>query len=158
HTVSLDLAPDGRILAFTGALGVLTGLLFGAVPALRSTRPALSSSIKGAAASNSSSAAQFRSGKWMVASQVALSLGLLVASGLFLRSLVKLVTLDLGFDRSNVLLVKANLKTAGISPESRVNTYDEIEERLRTLPGVVSVSRSVRVPSSQYEWNEYMGT
>jgi predicted permease len=158
HTVFLDLAPDGRILGFTSALGVLTGLLLGVLPALRSTSTALSSAIKGSPAANTIGHTYFRSGKWMVASQVALSLVLLVASALFLRSLVKLVTLDLGFDRSNVLLTKANLKTAGVPAELRTATYDEIEARLDALPGVVSAGRSIRVPSTQYEWNEYMKT
>ena len=158
RTVFLDLTPDGRILAFTGVLAILTGLLFGVLPALRSTQTALHSSIKGAPESNAAGHVRFRAGKWLVAGQVALSLVLLVASGLFVRSLIKLVTLDLGFDRSNVLLAKVNLKAAEIPAELRFATYDEIEARLRALPGVVSVSRSLRVPGTPNEWNRYMQT
>ena len=84
---------------------------------------------------------------------MALSLVLLVASGLFLRSLVKLVTMDVGFDRNNVLIVHANLHTAKVAPDQQPAMFDEIENRLRTLPGVVSASRSVMTPVSNYVWN-----
>jgi len=78
--------------------------------------------------------------------QVALSLVLLVAAGLLRRSFAKLATLDLGFDRNNVLLVFPDLQTDKIPAEQRENTYEEIENRLRALPGVVSTARSVMTP------------
>jgi hypothetical protein len=68
--------------------------------------------------------------------------------------MVKLLTLDLGFDRSNVLLVNANVHVAHILPPARTAIYDQIEDRLRSLPGVVSVGRSFRVPISRGEWNQ----
>src|SRR5205085_9289310 len=90
------------------------------------------------------------------ASQTALSLVLLVAAGLFLRSLVKLAHLDIGFDRENVLMVNANLKAVRIGPEQRLEVYEQAETALRTLPGAVSVSRSWRTPVTGYEWNQYV--
>jgi predicted permease len=72
---------------------------------------------------------------------------------LFLRSFVKLVTLDIGFDRNNVLLVNANLKTAGVPQDRYLATFEDIENRLRSLPGVVSAGRSVLTPISGFEWN-----
>jgi putative ABC transport system permease protein len=92
----------------------------------------------------------------VVASQVALSLVLLVSAGLFLRSMVKLATLDIGFDRNSVLLVNANLKVARIAPERRLEIYDEIEALMQKVPGVISVGRSWRTPVTGYEWNEYV--
>jgi predicted permease len=68
--------------------------------------------------------------------------------------MVKLVTLDLGFDRSNVLLMNANVYVANVPPQERHAVYDEMEERLRSIPGVVSVGRSVRTPISHYEWSQ----
>src|SRR5208337_486862 len=107
----------------------------------------------GGEASEGEARAKFRPGKWIVASQVALSLVLLVASGLFLRSLVKLVTLDLGFDRNNVLIVRTDLHSAKVPPEEQPTMFDELETRLRALPGVVSASRSVITPVSGEVWD-----
>jgi predicted permease len=153
NKVSLDLSFDWRTLSFTAGVAVLTGILFGVLPAFRSTRVSLTSAMKGSQAVDAESRAKFRSGKWIVASQIALSLVLLVASGLFLRSLVKLVTMDVGFDRNNVLIVHANLHNAKVAPDQQPAMFDELESRLRTLPGVVSASRSVMTPVSNYVWN-----
>jgi putative ABC transport system permease protein len=156
NQVFLDLSLDGRVLTFTAIIAVLTGALFGVLPALRSTKISLSSAMKGSSGEESERRARFRPGKWIVASQVALSLILLVTAGLFLRSFVKLATLDVGFDRSNVLLVNANLKTAGVPTEQYLATYEDIESRLRALPGVVSAGRSVMTPISGFTWNNFV--
>jgi predicted permease len=153
NKVFLDLSFDWRVLSFTAGAAIFTGILFGVLPAFRSTRVSLTSAMKGSQAVDAESRAKFRPGKWIVASQVALSLVLLVASGLFLRSLVKLVTMDVGFDRNNVLIVRANLHNAKVPAEQQPRMFDEIEGRLGTLPGVVSASRSVMTPVSNYVWN-----
>jgi putative ABC transport system permease protein len=156
NQVFLDLTFDWRTLSFTAAVAVLTGILFGLLPAFRSTRVSLTSAMKGSQAVDAESRAKFRPGKWIVASQVALSLVLLVASGLFLRSLVKLIDLDVGFDRNNVLLVHANLHHAKVAPEQQPAMFEEIETRLRMLPGVVSASRAVMTPVSDFVWNNHL--
>lgn len=156
NKVYLDLSFDWRILGFTAAAAVFTGLLFGVLPAFRSTRVSLTSAMKGSLAVDAESRAKFRPGKWIVASQVALSLVLLVASGLFLRSLVKLVTLDVGFDRNNVLLVHANLHNAKVPSERQTAMFEEMEQELRAIPGVISASRSVMTPVSDYVWNNIL--
>jgi predicted permease len=152
--VFLDLRFNARMLAFTAAIAIFTGLLFGVLPAFRSTRVSLAAAMKGTQAADSERPARFHTSKWIVASQVALSLVLLISAGLFLRSLEKLVALNLGFDRNNVLLVTANLKTANVPPDQRLVLYEQIEARLRELPGVTSAGRSVRTPISNWEWNE----
>jgi predicted permease len=154
--IFLDLTFDWRILSFTAAVALLTGLLFGVMPAFRATRVSLTSAMKGSQAVEAESRAKFRSGKWIVAAQVALSLVLVVASGLFLRSLVKLVTMDLGFDRNNVLIVNVNLRTASAVLEQQPAIFEEIENRLHTLPGVVSAGRSVITPVSHRVWNNVL--
>jgi putative ABC transport system permease protein len=156
NEVFFDLSLNARVLAFTATVAVLTGVLFGVFPAFRSTRISLTSAMKGIRAAEGETQVRFRAGKWMVASQMALSLVVLVAAGLFLRSLVKLTTLDLGFDRQDVLVVNANLKTAKVAPERRLETYDQIEAALRAVPGTVSVGRSWRIPVTGYEWNQYV--
>jgi len=149
--VFLDLSLDSRILGFVLAIAVLTALLFGLLPALRSTRVSLSSAMKGCQSPETGRSLHFHGGKWIVGSQVALSLVLLVAAGLLLRSFMKLATLDIGFDRNSVLLVTVNLKTAKVPPDRQAATYDEIGSRLGALPGVLSIGRSTFTPISGVE-------
>ena len=121
NAVFLDLSLDSRVLGFTVAIAVFTSVLFGLLPALRATRVSLASAMKGRpGAMASGHPSRFR--HWIVASQVALSLVLLVAAGLFLRSFAKLATLDIGFDRNNVLIVGTSLKTANVPPNQQFST------------------------------------
>ena len=152
--VFLDLSPDFRVFGFTAAVAVLTGVLFGVLPAFRSTRVSLTSAMKGR--EDTERSGHSRGGKWIVAFQVALSLVLLVAAGLFLRSFRKLATLDIGFDRNNVLLVNVNLKAANLPPEQGLAVCEQLENRLRALPGVVAAGRSWNTPVSGYEWNNFI--
>jgi hypothetical protein len=89
--------------------------------------------------------------KWIVGSQVDFSLVLLVAAGLLLGSFLKLVKLEIGFDRNNVLLVNIDLGVARIPEDRQAATYEEIESRLSALPGVLSVGRSTITPISGIE-------
>jgi len=148
NAVFLDLSLDTRTLGFVLGIATLTSLLMGLLPALRSTRGSLSLAMKGSQSPEASRDWGFRGRQWIVGSQVALSLLLLVGAGLLLRSFVKLVTLDIGFNRNNVLLVGMDLKTANVPPDRRRATYDEIESRLSALPGVLSVGRSAFTPIS----------
>jgi predicted permease len=156
NAVFLDLSPDVRILGFTACIAVTTAVLFGILPALRSSRVPLIAAMKGMQAPETVHRTWFRarSGSWIVASQVALSLVLLMVAGLFLRSLMNLVTLDLGFDRSNVLLMTAILKPITVAPDQRLALYQEIEARLRSLPGVVSVGSTQRTPVTRGGWSQ----
>lgn len=158
NQVFLDLSLDGRVLGFTAAVALLTAILFGVLPAFRSTRLSLTTAMKGSEAVEKEGPVRFRTRKWIVACQVALSLLLLVAAGLLLRSFVKLATLDIGFDRDNVLLVSANLSVAKVPTDQQPATYEAIERRLRALPGVTSVGRSALTPISGFEWNDVIKT
>jgi len=148
NSVFLDLSLDTRMLGFVLAGAGLTPLLFGLLPALRSTRVSLSSAMRGSQSGEAGRSLHFHVRKWIVGSQVALSLVLLVAAGLLLRSFVKLVTLDIGFDRNNVLLVQTDLRTAKIPVDRQAATYEAIESRLSALPGVLSVGCSMITPIS----------
>ncbi len=151
--VFLDLTPDLRVLGFTAAVAALTAILFGVLPALRATRVSLAAVMKGPGAEHRT---RFHPAKWIVASQVALSLVLLVAAGLLLRSFAQLATLDAGFDRNNVLLVRVSLLESQIPVEQRPTTYRQIEAHLGALPGVLSVSRSWNTPISGDTWNQFI--
>jgi predicted permease len=158
NTIFLDLSPDARVMAFTGTVAVLTGILFGLLPALRATRVSLMSAMKGSQAVEIKRPLHFRTRRWIVTSQVALSLVLVFAAGLLLRSFVKLATLDIGFDRTNVLLVDTNLEAAKVPSDQQLATYEAIENRLRALPGVVSVGRSMITPMEGGAWSTIIRT
>jgi putative ABC transport system permease protein len=148
NSVFLDFSLDGRVLGFTTAVAVLTAVLFGVAPAFWGTRASLTSAIKETHASDRGIRGRLR--LWIVGSQVALSLVLLVTAGLLLRSFRNLATLDLGFDRNHVLLVSVTQPKSGDRDEA---VYEEIETRLRALPGVVGAARSWNTPLSHVEWN-----
>jgi predicted permease len=150
--VWLDLGLDLRVLGFTIGVAMLTGVLFGLVPAWHAARAAPQSALQaqGRAASGPGRFAITRS---LVVGQVALSLVLLVAAGLLLRSFQKLVTLDPGFRREGVLLVSMDFANAGY-PEGQLRTvFRETLDRLRAIPGVRSASASLITPISGMGWN-----
>ncbi|HEU5450582.1 MAG TPA: ADOP family duplicated permease, partial [Terriglobales bacterium] len=153
RAVFMDLSLDGLVLEFTAGVAVLTGILVGLLPAWRSTRVSLMAAMKGSQSAEEERHSRFRAGKWIVSSQIAVSLLLLISGGLLLRSFVKMLTVDLGFDRNNVLVMSADLRAAQLPPEQHNTEYDAIAERLRAVPGVVSVARSFTTPLSNYAWN-----
>jgi putative ABC transport system permease protein len=152
--VFLDFPLDAPVLGFTAAIAVFTAMLFGILPALRSTRVPLASAVKASQPAEGEHHARLLPGKWIVAGQLALSLVLLVAAGLFLRSFTKLITLDIGFDRNHVLIANVGLDEPKMTPQQRLATYDEFEHRLRAIPGVTSTGRSFVTPISGMEWNQ----
>ena len=149
--VFLDFALDARVLIFTAGAATITGLLFGVAPAFRGTVVSLSSAVKENHATAGGPRTRFR--LWIAASQVALSLVLLVTAGLLLRSFRNLATADIGFDPAHLLLVNVNLFTAKTPPSEYTATYDRIGAQLRALPGVVSGARSMLTPLGNSEWN-----
>ena len=142
-TIFLDLSPDWRVLAFTAAVAAFTALLFGVAPAFRGTREPLTTAIK---ESSTSDRRHSRLRLWIVASQVALSLVLVVTAGLLLGTFRNLVTLDTGFDRNHVLLVNVDLASANVPKDQYHSTFDRIESILRAQPGVISAAQSIITP------------
>ena len=151
RTVFLNLSLDWRVLAFTSGIALVTALLFGILPAFRSTQLPLTAAMHGATAGRTERTSPLR--RWIAAAQIALSLVLLVTAGLFLRSFTKLVQLDPGFDRHNVLLVNASLRSTNLKSDQYIATFDAIQERLRALPGVAAVSRSRMTPLQGGQWS-----
>ena len=152
--VFLDLALDWRILAFTSVVAVATGVLFGILPAIRSTKVSMASAMKSGEMSGSESRPKFRAGQWIVATQVALSLVLLVGAGLFVRTFTNLVTQDMGFDSDNVMLASVNFTSTKMSPAEQSETRNEILARIRAIPGVTSASQSILTPLGGMGWDD----
>jgi predicted permease len=141
---ALEPQLDWRVLGFTFALSLLTGLVFGLAPAWRSTRVDLTPSLK---ESGRGSSAVHRSllSRGLVVFQVALSLLLLVGAGLFVRTLLNLQRVDPGFNTQNLLLFDVQPSLSGYKDEKLRDIYRQIGERLEAVPGVQGVTFS-RMP------------
>ncbi len=152
-SVFLDLSIDGRMLAFTAAVAILTGLLFGLAPAWRGTRVQPQTAMK-ANSRGVIEGAKFGLGKALVMLQVALSLVLVVGAGLMLSTFWKLTSMDTGFNPQNVLLVRVDIRNANYPVESRPAAWQQMLERVRAIPGVQSASMSGLTPISRSSWTE----
>ncbi len=141
----INVAPDARVLAFTLAVSIATGLAFGLAPALNATRAELAPALKDEAAGGVGGRKTWLRNALVVA-QVSLSLVLLVAAGLFLRSLQKAQGFYPGFNPRNVLLMGVDLFPSGYSPEQGQRFFRQLVEQLESLPGVRSATLSRRVP------------
>jgi macrolide transport system ATP-binding/permease protein len=155
QTILLDAGLNWRVLGMTAALAIVTGVLFGLAPALESTRVDLVTALKQARAVGS----RRRIGTVLVVGQIAVSLLLLVAAGLFVRTLSKLNSVELGFNREHVLVFNVNARQAGYKDQAIYRFYDNLHGRLASIPGVRSAtatgmpmvaqnvnSSSVRIP------------
>jgi len=151
--LQLDVSPDLRVLAFTAAIAIITGLLFGIAPALRSTSGGPNRVLKENARGAVAGASRFHLGKALVTVQVALSLVLLTGAALFGTSLRNLLTVDTGFDRHNVLLVSASVPPDRIPKSQRRELFASIVTNLRRIPGVRSAASSDMTPISNMMWN-----
>jgi predicted permease len=138
---ALEPQLDWRVLGFTLALSLVTGIVFGLAPAWRSTRLDLTPSLK---ESGRTSSAVHRSwlSRGLVVVQVALSLLLLVGAGLFVRTLLNLQRVDPGFNTQNLLLFDIEPALIGYKDEPLRQLYQQISERVETVPGVQGVTFS----------------
>jgi putative ABC transport system permease protein len=153
-TVVLDLSIDVRVLVFTMGVAVGTGILFGLAPAWQGTHVDPHSAIKANARGVVDSQARFGIGKMLVTVQVALSLVLLVGAGLLLKTFAKLATVDTGFDKNQVLLIRVDPRYASVPPDRRLPLYQELQQRLGAIPGVRSASFADITPVSGSDSNQ----
>ena len=143
--LNISLTVDWRVLLYTFALSVGTGLLFGVVPAWIASRPILTRALKG-------EDALVRPGRRitlrniLVVSQIAMSIVLLCATGLFLRSLEGASSIDIGFRSRDVLMLSVDPRVHGYTPERTTQFLTQLRDRVSTLPGVVSVAATDSVP------------
>jgi predicted permease len=129
----LDLSLNWRVLAFTLAISLLTGVLFGLAPAWRATSLDLATSLK---QSRRTTGALPRLSKGLIVAQVALSLLLLVGAGLFIRTLYNLQHVNLGFNQENLLVFTLQPEQSGYKDERLLQFYQQLFARLDHLPGV----------------------
>lgn len=139
----LHFALEGRVILFTALVSVATGLLFGMFPALHTTRPDLISSIRANAGqlAGARAAARFRSG--LVTAQIALSMALLIAAGLFIRSLVNVSRVDLGIKTDHVITFGVSPELNGYTNERSAVLFQRMHDELAAIPGVTAVTASM---------------
>ncbi len=145
NRVYLDLSLDWRVLAFTAGVAGGTAVLFGTLPALRAARVAPIDALKEQGRGTSSDArVSLSSG--LVVGQVALSLVIVVAAGLFVRTFEKLATLPLGFDIDRVLLVNVNVARTRVGAGDRLPFYHRLANEAGGVPGVAKAAASLITP------------
>jgi len=142
-TSSLELTLRPSVALFAGALALGTGVLFGMYPALHSTRPDLITMLRSAAGmpSGTRAAARFRSS--LVTAQIALSMALLVAAGLFIKSLTNISQIDLGLEAQNLVAFGVSPQLNGYEPARSLEFFARMEEDLAAIPGVTGVTASL---------------
>jgi predicted permease len=150
--LTVSSVPDDRVLAFTFAVAVLTGLVFGLAPALQATRPELAGTLKDQAGSVVGGAAVGLR-KSLVVAQVSLSLLLLIGAGLFIQSLRNLRDLNPGFHTGNLLTFAMDPTLNGYQPERSLQFYRQLTERMNALPGVKSAALAVVQILDGNEWD-----
>jgi predicted permease len=140
---TLHAGLNWRVMLFTSGLSLLTGLLFGVVPAMRSTRTVRLSAIKDARSTAASVSGRRRGPtRAMVVLQMGATLVLLITAGLFARTLANFAGLDLGFNPDRVLTVTLNAKQVGFDDAGAAEIYRDLRSRFAAIPGVVAVSMS----------------
>lgn len=136
RNVSISLDPP--VLLFTLVVSLIAGLLFGVLPTLRATGASLESALRtGTRGSVGKSGNRLRSA--LVVAQVALAVVLITAAGLTVKSLSRLVRVDLGFNPANALVVDLGIPTRYNDPDARLTYYENVLRAIRDVPGVVSV-------------------
>ena len=151
--VFISSAPDWRILGFNLAIALLTGLLFGLLPALQCTRPDVAPILKDEAGNVLGGSSQARFRKGLIVAQVTFSLLLLIGAGLFIRSLRNLKMLDPGFRTENLIAFSVDPTMNGYSPERTRLLYKQLTESVAGLPGVTSAALTAVGLLEGNEWD-----
>jgi predicted permease len=148
--VRLELSPE--VVLFTAAVSLATGLFFGLYPALHATRPDLVTVLRAASGqpSGARAAARFRAG--LVTAQIALSMALLVAAGLFVKSLVNVSRVDLGLNEENILTFGISPALNGYDNDRSLALFERALEELAAIPGVTRVTGALVPILSGNNW------
>jgi predicted permease len=144
NMTALGLGLDWRVLSFALVLAVVTAIIFGVIPALQTSKADVAETLKGSCRAAGASKARLRQG--LVVSQIALSLLLLVASGLLIRTLRNLLEMELGFDARNLQLMSVDLGIEGYTATRARQFYQQVLERVKDSPGVRSACWAATAP------------
>ena len=139
---TLNAALNLPVLSFTFLLALVTGIVFGLAPALQATSRNVAPALKEARIGAERGRGRFSLSRLLVVSQIAVSLLLVVAGSLFVRTLVNLHSVNLGFSRENVLIFRLNARSAGYKDAGLARFYAGLTDRFRAVPGVRNASFS----------------
>jgi predicted permease len=153
NAIRLSADPDWRVLGFTLAAAILTGILFGLAPAMRSLRIDLTPALKDGAAATNARQGRFRLGNILVVTQVTLTMVVLVGAGLVVHTLQNLRHLDPGFATDNLLTFDVDATLNHYKGERLAGFYRDLRDRFAAIPGVLSVSYSDVVLLSGSLWS-----
>jgi putative ABC transport system permease protein len=149
NIVALDLSMDWRVLGFTTGIGILTGLVFGVVPALRSKVVSPADALRDHSRGVVTGGGRLNFGHGLVAAQIALSFVLVFGSTLFVRTFVELTTQDAGFKADRVLLASVDLRRTGVTDEpGRLRLFEQVRDALDVVPGIEAAAASLLTPVS----------
>jgi predicted permease len=148
------LTPDWRVFLFIAGLAVGACLLFGLTPAVKATGANPAKAMQAGGRSSTDSQERFALRRALVVVQVALSLVLVVGALLFGRSLRNLVTLDPGFRQDGIVAVNVDIRRSSIDEKARAQTFTQVMERVRAVPGVKYAAEASIVPMSGSGWNQ----
>ena len=151
---SLDLTLDWRLVAFTAGLAIIACVVFGLLPAIRSTRTEPNAVLRQSGRGLTGDGGRFVVRRLLVVGQIAVSLVLVVGSLLFVGTLRNLAQSDFGFSDRDVLVVEMDLRPAGTAPEALLPFQDRLIERLQAVAGVRQAAPAAIVPVSGNRWNE----
>ena len=154
--MNISSAPDLRILLFNLAVTVLTGIVFGLVPALQTTKPNVAGALKDQAGAVVGGGGNHRLRKGLVVVQVTLSLLLLVGAGLFVRSLANLRNLGPGFSPERLVAFQIDPSLSGYTPERLRIFYPQLSDALSSIPGARSVGLASMRILEDNEWDSGM--
>ena len=143
---AIDIRPDARVLLFTVAVALTTGIVFGLAPAMESSRPDLAAELKEKTSAPASGRGPFTLRNLLVAGQIALSLVALIGAGLFLRSLQNAQKISPGFDVDHLAVLSFDLGAQGYTEERGKQFQQRVLERVGSIPGVQSATLASTVP------------
>src|ERR1043166_3828258 len=142
---------DWRVFAFTFGLSVLTGIVFGLAPALTASKPDLIHALRNSRSQGLMSFGLRSFRGWLVVTELALAVVLLLAAGLLVRAATQLRAIDLGFNRDNVLTARISLPRSTYKDPTQTQAfYDDLLQRLRSLPGIESAGMINHTPLSGF--------
>jgi len=151
-----DLSFDWRVFGYIAAIALAAGVGVGLLPALRASRTNLNAVLREGGRGTSEGAGRQRARSVLVVGQVAVSLVLLVAAALFVRSVQNAESIDLGFDPSHVLNASVDVAQKGYDEAKGRAFFEELLRRAKALPGVQSASLAYSVPLGYYSANAYL--
>jgi putative ABC transport system permease protein len=144
-----DIHLDTRVLLFTFGISILTGLIFGFAPALQVSKPNLVESLKESGRGSGASATRNRLRSVLVVSEIAMTLVLLVCAGLLIRTVMRLKSVDTGFNSQNILAMNIGLPSIKYpKPENQIAFFKQVTERIAALPGVKAAGTTSVLPLS----------